>query len=407
MSLMMFWIIAFLIAAATALSMLVALRTRGTAQSGAASDLKVYRDQLEEVDRDLARGVLTESEAETIRTEVSRRLLEADKRGQAADTAQSGRAGPVAALVALVTLGGGYGLYMTIGAPGYPDQPMAARIAEIADVAANRMGQAEAEVEAAATMPAPPEPDARFLELMDDLRAVLEDRPDDLRGLALLADNEARLGNFTAAQEAQSRIIALKGDGVEPIDLIAMIDMMVFAAAGYVSPEAEEWIRRLLAIAPDNGAAQYYTGLTLAQNGRPDQAFPIWRRLLEQGPQNAQWVPIIRQEIVGIAAAAGVNYELPGDTLRGPDANAMAAADEMSDEDRQAMIEGMVEGLAARLATEGGTAEEWAQLITALGVLGETERASAIVAEARDVFAESAEALGLIDGAAARAGVRQ
>ncbi len=405
---MTFWIIALLIAAATAVSMLVALRAQGDTQSAAASDLKVYRDQLDEVERDLARGVLTESEADTVRTEVSRRLLEADKRAQKAQASEGGRIWPAAVLIAAVTLGGGYWLYTTIGAPGYPDQPMATRIAEIAEAAANRMGQAEAEEQAAATMLPPPEPDARFLELMDDLRAVLEDRPDDLRGLGLLAQNEARLGNLQAAQAAQARIIELKGDAVEPIDLIAMIDMMVFAAAGYVSPEAEEQIRRLLAIAPDNGAAQYYTGLTLAQNGRPDQAFPIWRQLLEQGPQNAPWVPILRQEIVGIAAAAGVNYELPdAGGVRGPDAEAMAAADEMSEEDRQAMIEGMVEGLASRLATDGGTAEEWAQLITALGVLGDTERATAIVTEARQVFAESAEALGLIDGAAARAGVTQ
>lgn len=404
---MTFWIIAFLITVATALSMLVGLRAHGRMRSGAASDLKVYRDQLEEVDRDLARGVLTEAEAETVRTEVSRRLLEADKRAATAETTRAGLAWPAAALIALVTLGGGYWLYTRVGAPGYPDLPMAARLAEIADAAANRMGQAEAEALAEATRFAPPEPDARFTELMEELRTVLKDRPDDLRGLALLAENEARLGNFAAAQEAQARIIAIKGQNVDPIDLIAMIDMMVFAANGYVSPEAEEYIRQLLNAAPGNGAAQYYTGLTLAQNGRPDQAFPIWRRLLEQGPQDAPWVPIIRQEIAGIAAAAGVNYTPPGGGLRGPDAEAMAAADDMSEEDRQAMIQGMVEGLAARLASEGGTPEEWAQLITALGVLGDTERAGAIVAEARQVFAESAEALGLIDGAAARAGITQ
>ena len=180
---------------------------------------------------------------------------------------------------------------------------------------------------------------------------------------------------------------------------------MVFAAGGYVSPEAEVIISRLFTLAPENGAAQYYAGLTLAQNGRPDQAFPIWRRLLEQGPQNAPWIPIIRQEIGGIAAAAGVQYQPPG--LRGPDTDTMAAADAMSEEDRQAMIEGMVEGLASRLADDGGTAEEWAQLITALGVLGDTDRAGAIVAEARTVFAESEASLALIEDAATRAGIAE
>ncbi len=406
MPLMLFWAIAFLIAAATAASMLIALRARGESQSAAASDLQVYRDQLQEVDRDLARGVLTEAEAETVRTEVSRRLLDADRRAAEARAASGGNGWPAALMIGAVTLAGGYGLYTQMGAPGYPDLPMATRIAEINEAAANRISQAEAEELAKDTLPAPPEPDARFTELMTELRRVLEERPNDLRGLALLAENEARLGNFAAARAAQDRILQIKGADVEPIDLIASIDILVFAAGGYVSPEAEDRIAQLVQLSPENGAGQYYTGLTLAQNGRSDQAFPIWRRLLEQGPQNAPWVPIIRQEITGIAAAAGVQYQPPA-SVRGPDAAAMAAADEMSEEDRQMMIQGMVEGLAARLAEDGGTPEEWAQLITALGVLGEVDRATAIVTEARTVFAASPDALSLIEGAAARAGVSQ
>ena len=300
---------------------------------------------------------------------------------------------------------GGAFLYRGMGAPGYPDLPMAERLAEIEAAAAARMGQAEAEELAGTNLPNVPEADPNFLKLMEELRSVLQERPDDLRGLALLAENEARLGNFAAARTAQERILELKGEEATPLDLIGTIDVMVFAAGGYVSPEAENLILRLVNIAPENGAGQYYTGLTLAQTGRPDQAFPIWRRLLERGPQNAPWIPIIRQEISGLAAAAGVSYQPPG--LPGPDAEAMAAADGMSEEDRQAMIEGMVEGLAARLANEGGTAEEWAQLITALGVLGQTDRATAIVTEARTVFADNAASLDLIEGAAARAGVAE
>jgi len=175
-----------------------------------------------------------------------------------------------------------------------------------------------------------------------------------LRGLTLLARNEARLGNFPAARAAQTRILDIKGDQVTAPDLVGAIDIMVFGAGGFVSPEAEELIGQLITRFPANGAGQYYTGLTLAQNGRPDQAFPIWRRLLENGPQDAPWVPIIQQEITQVAAAAGVQYQPPG--LRGPDADTIAAAEGMSDEDRQAMVQGMVEGLAERLATEGGTA---------------------------------------------------
>jgi cytochrome c-type biogenesis protein CcmH len=64
------------------------------------------------------------------------------------------------------------------------------------------------------------------------------------------------------------------------------------------------------------------------------------------------------------------------DGLRGPSAEEVAAAAEMSAEDRTAMIRGMVEGLRERLYSEGGSGEEWARLIRALGVLGDPEGAA-------------------------------
>jgi cytochrome c-type biogenesis protein CcmH len=87
---------------------------------------------------------------------------------------------------------------------------------------------------------------------------------------------------------------------------------------------------------------------------------------------------------------------------RGPSAADIAAASEMSAEDRAEMIRGMVNGLSDRLATDGGPPPDWARLITALGVLGETDRARAIAAEAREVFADDAGALAVIADAEAR-----
>jgi cytochrome c-type biogenesis protein CcmH len=80
----------------------------------------------------------------------------------------------------------------------------------------------------------------------------------------------------------------------------------------------------------------------------------------------------------------------------------MAAAQEMSAEERQDMISGMVAGLAERLATEGGSAQEWARLINAYGVLGRNEDAQAVLQEAQTVFAGSAEAMALFDDIARR-----
>ena len=398
---MLFWLAPIVIATVVAMLLLRALRApRDTGMSPAASDIAVYRDQLKEVDRDLARGVLTEAEAEAVRTEVSRRLLEADRRSGAPVSGSEGRILPAAVIVVVVLLAGSFLLYARVGAPGVGDLPMAERLANLDAAARSRASQAEAEERARSFLPDAPPADQSFLDLMERLRAALADRPDDVQGLTLLAQNEARLGNYTAAREAQERLVAAYGADAPLEEQVALLDLMVFAAGGFVSPEAEAVLSAILNAAPQNETARYYAGLLFSQNGRPDRAFPIWRRLLETSPPDAPWVPVLRAEIEGVAAAAGVNYTLPD--LRGPTAADMAAAEEMSAEDRQEMIRGMVEGLAERLATDGGPPEDWARLIGALSVLGETARARAVADEALQVFADNSDALGIIEAARAR-----
>ena len=259
--------------------------------------------------------------------------------------------------------------------------------------------------------PAPaPDPDPRFAELMDKLRKTVGDRPDDLQGQQLLARNEAALGNFKAAYTAQQAVIRIKGDQSTAEDHAVLAELLIAATGGYVSPQAEDALRKALETDATNQPARYFTGLMLIQNDRPDIAFRLWKGLLEEGPETAPWVPIIRSEIEQLAEIAGVRYTLPPlatQGLRGPSAADMQAAAGMSDEDRQGMIGGMVEGLAARLANQGGTPEEWARLIGALGVLGQADRARAILGEARLVFAGNAEALTLIDAAAAQLGATE
>ena len=242
---------------------------------------------------------------------------------------------------------------------------------------------------------------AETIELIDRLRAAVGENPDDPEGQRLLARNEARLGNLTAARMAQERYIALKGDAAALSERADLLDLMVLAAGGYVSPEAEALAEDILSIAPGNGVALYYIGLLQAQTGRADLAFPIWRRLLETSDPEAPWIPVIRAQIADLARAAGVQYTPP--QVRVPSAADVAAAGEMNAEDRDAMIRGMVSGLADRLATQGGPVEDWARLITALGVLGEGQQAREIADEAEAVFAGDASALAQIE--AARAGL--
>ncbi|MFT4151677.1 MAG: c-type cytochrome biogenesis protein CcmI [Paracoccaceae bacterium] len=400
-----FWIVAGAMALAAGLMIGLAFR-RGT--SSGADETAIYRDQLAEVDRDLSRGTITAEEAARLRVEVSRRLLDADRaaRNQGGGTfgqasAQASWALPLIVLV----LAGSFGGYLWLGAPGYPDLPIARRIAASEEYRKDRPSQAEAERQAPPA--SAPQPDAEFLSLMEKLRAAVKDRPDDTRGLDLLARNEAALGNFIAAKEAQAHLVQVKGAQATAEDQAALAELMILAAGGYVSPEAEAVLVKALTLDARNGTARYYSGLMFNQIGRPDQAFRLWQPLLEESPPDAPWVAPIRAQIQDTAWRAGVNYELPPAMAAGPSSSDIEAAAGMTPEAREQMIRGMVDGLMARLAAEGGTSEEWARLIASLAVLGDKDKARAIWAEAQGRFAARPDDLAVVRKAAETAGVAE
>lgn len=405
---MAFWIAAGVISLLVALLILLAyLRPKQDVVPAAAYDLQVYRDQLKEVDRDLERGILTEAEAARARTEVSRRILEADRALQRAKAAEAKRAGTDRWIVAgglVATVAGAVAVYMQVGAPGYPDLPLQQRISSVEEARATRPGQEEAEAQTTFRQAVPEQPQRE--ELVARLRTIMEQRPDDTEGMALLASNEAALGNFRAARIAQERLIELLGDEATGKHYIDLAEMMILAAGGYVSPEAEEALRIGLEQEPRNGTARYYAGLMYAQQGRPDLAFPIWRNLMAESTADAPWLEPIRMQIEEVAALAGEDVtlaELPQPAApRGPTAEDMEAMSELPPEQQAQMIEGMVSGLAQRLANEGGPPEDWARLITAFGVLGRTDQAQAVYEEALGVFAENPAAIAQIEEAGAR-----
>jgi len=383
----------------------------GRAEGSASYDLDVYRDQLREVERDLARDVIAEEEAARLRAEIGRRVLQADaevRGGAAAPSVAGGLRGVALGLVAVLLVGVGVGTYKSAGAPGFGDLPLAERLAQAETLRNERMRQAEAETQAATRLPALPAADPRHAELMEKLREVVAARPNDLQGQELLARNEAMLGNFAAAWPAQQMVVVLKGPVATADDLAMQAELMVLAAGGYVSPEAEGVLAEALARDRGHPTARYYSGLMLAQVGRPDLAFRFWAPLWAESTEADPWVERLRTDLPTIAWAAGQHrYEMPElrRAVRGPDAEAMATAEEMSTEERMQMIGAMVDGLAERLGAEGGPAADWAQLIRALGVLGQTERAAAIRDEALQVFEGRTADLDTIRAAARDSGL--
>ena len=395
-----FWIAAAGMALAVLAVLVAALRAAGGERlSRRGQDQQVYRHHLQEIDRDRQRGVIAPEEADRLRAEVARRLLEADRVAQPASGSPLAGRGPALAALVLAVAGAGL-LYAGIGAPFYPDLPLSARLALAEARYDARPSQDEAE--AAATQPVPPrDVDATYLEMIDKLRAAVAARPGDVQGLTLLATNEAALGNHAAARRAQQALVAALGAKAAAEDHATLAQAMIRAAGGLITKEAEAELVTVLTMDPGHGAARYYSGLMFAQTGRPDRSFALWQPLLEQSAADDPWVAPIRAQLQAVADAAGVSYELPG--ASGPDAASIAAAEAMSAADRQAMIAGMVEQLAARLANAGGPVEDWARLVTALDVLGQGARSAEILAEARGKFAGDAAALAVLDQAEATA----
>lgn len=407
----MFWILAAALTAITALAILSPLRRgRGGAAPTAAYDLRVYRDQLAEVERDLDRGVIGPDDAQRLRAEIGRKVLDADRRAAlSAPATRGGRAlWPAVALAAM--LAGAVALYLREGVPGAPDMPLAERFAAADAAYRDRPTQAEAEA-AAPVRPAPDlsQADPEYLAMIDQLRDAVGRNPDDQQGLALLASNEMRLGNLAAARAAQQRLVDLRGDQADAVQLMQLATLMVDAAGGVVTPEAEAVLRRALTLDPTQPQARYLQGVLLIQNGRPDRAFPLWRGLLDEGPEGAPWIAPIRAAIQDLAWLAGDDeYRAPAPPaadLPGPDADALAAAEDLSPEDRARMIQDMVDRLQQRLATEGGSPEEWARLIAALAMLDQRDQATAILTEARQRFGSAPDALAPIERAATEAGL--
>ncbi|MDV7142632.1 c-type cytochrome biogenesis protein CcmI [Tropicimonas sp. TH_r6] len=412
---MTFWIVSGAFALISALWIgWTLLRPRVDSEGPDALDLPVYRDQLKAVEKDLARGVVAEDEAERLRTEIKRRILEADKAG-GAETRVAPRALSfgVAALGGVAVIGGAFLIYEAIGAPGYGDQPLSKRLADAEQARRDRPSQAEYE---ANIPPSPtPEIDPQYAELIEKLREAVVERPEELEGWVLLARNEAQLGNLPAAHTAQAKVIELKGDGATSQDYTSYAAMLIQAAGGVVSQEADRALNGALELDPKNPIARYYAGLMHLQTGRPDQAFAFWEPLLREGPPSAPWIPIIRARLESVAYMAGMlDYQLPPEAAMGanphgaggPSIEEMEAAQDMSEEDRQDMIQGMVDQLGRRMAEEGGPPSDWAKLIRAHGVLGNTERAGLIWSEAQRTFSSEAD-LAPIRQAAAFAGVEE
>jgi cytochrome c-type biogenesis protein CcmH len=332
-------------------------------------DLSVYRAQLQELERDRARGLLGEAEAEAARLEVQRRMLVADterSRGAPAGTRpRAGRAAAALLLVAFPLLCGI--LYLQLGSPGVPSRPFAGRSEERQQLA-----------------------DRGGLPSVEAMMARLEERvdasPDDFEAWLRLGSAYGMAEQFEQAADAYRRAIGLQPE-VAPLHA-ALAEVLALAAGGIVTQPAHAEIERALELDPKEPRARFYQGLELAQRGEQHQALDVWVRLARDSPADAPWLPALREQATALARDLGLD---PADVLPEskapavaadeaapprPDAGQARAMADLPPEAQQAAIREMVEGLAARLERQPDDLQGWRMLARSYGVLGEPEKAA-------------------------------
>lgn len=361
---MTLWFVLALMTAAAVFAVLWPL-SRAHASATSAGDVAVYKDQLQEIERDRSAGRLPPGEADAARIEVSRRLLAAADRSPPqimAVAANPWRRRAAAALALLVLPLGSVALYLSLGSPLLPDQPLAMR------------------------QQAPPQ-QRSLATLVSQVEAHLATHPDDVRGWEVVAPVYMRLGRFTDAVKARRNVLRILGASVEREGGLG--EALAGEANGVVTAEAKAAFERALAIDPNDFRAKFFVGLAAEQDGRRAEAATIWRDLLAKAPPNASWSDFVRQAIVRVDDTA-----LP---TPGPTADDMAAAAGLSEQQRNDMVRGMVARLSERLKTEGADIEGWLRLVRAYTVLGDRDRARGAVSDARRALAAEPEKIRRLD----------
>ncbi|MBS9719902.1 c-type cytochrome biogenesis protein CcmI [Tianweitania sp. BSSL-BM11] len=355
---MLFWILAALLTFGACVSVLLPfMRRTAEAAPDSAFDLMIYKDQLDELERDQSRNLIGRAEAEQARNEISRRILKADQT-QDSGAGRTGSAGRWLAMAAVLSVPlVSWGVYAATGSPDQPSQPLQARM---------QQNPAESPVS----------------ELVARAEAHLQANPRDGNGWEVLAPIYVRVGRANDAVTAYRNAIEYLGPTAPRESGLG--EAYVAVAGGAISPDAKAAFTRALAIAPTDGKARFYLALSAAQDGRFDEAKATWTAMQADLPDDSSWK---NAATAALAQADKIQAEAAATGQPGPSTADIDNASDMTAEDRTAMIEGMVASLDAKLKDNPNDRAGWERLIRSYMVLNKPD-------QARDALQRGTAALG-------------
>lgn len=323
---MIFWFIAIAVTAIACAALLYAGRGRmvNVSAEESADANNHFRLVLAGIDADLAAGKIGAEEAVGAKGELAREMLRAKAEARpfaARDMGQGVLFGGLGLVAALAL-----GLYAFLGSPNLPAQPLAGR----ADVAAQNMSLDTA---------------------IARIEAQLASNPGDLRGWTVLAPALLEVGRFADAANAYGRIIDLSEPSAQL--LTDRAEALLLAADGAGSEEAMGLLRTAAEMDPGHVKSRLYLGAELTRMAQYDEAAGFWQAAIDLAKGDEPWLPAAQQGL-SVAENDGVDKAA---------------------QDQAEMIRGMVEGLSTRLYADGGSVEEWSQLVRSYIVLGDLPNA--------------------------------
>jgi cytochrome c-type biogenesis protein CcmH len=374
---MLLWIIFALLASLAVVAVLYPLTVKSALQAPLglddAHDLVVYRDQLDEIDRDLARSLISENDAEYARTEILRRILVADDKNTCIHgDVHPGKRTAVSISIILAVPAIALGGYLQSGAPNLPQQPFASRQIEVVE-------------------------NQDLASLVERIERHLQKNPTDTKGWEMIGPAYMRLRRFGDAVNAFDRSIQLGGETARRLSSLGEARMLM--VNGMVDAIARRSFERAVELDSTDLTPLYYLGLAAVQEGDRERARKIWEEILKLSPEGVGWVDEVRRQINDLDGgdeALGQTFSSGTQQIR-PTVEDIAAAGQMSLENRRTMINAMVFGLAERLKENPDDLEGWLRLMRAYVVLGRRDDAHAVYKSARDIFVGRAEQFSRLD----------
>lgn len=243
--------------------------------------------------------------------------------------------------------------------------------------------------------------------MISRLAARLAENPADGEGFRMLGWSYLMTGKPREALPAYQRALELLPDDARVHSGYG--ETLTALADGTVTNDAKAAFQRALLRDPLEPRARYFLALWQDQNGNSRQALDTLLELANSGPADATWQADLRREITRISTALGVDVSdrLPSGAAAAADSAmplldpaTITAANQLPGQDRQQMIGSMVDGLAARLATNPADPEGWVRLLRSRMVLEQRDQAGRDLATAREALAGDAAGLAQVNQAA-------